>query len=332
MNCQRAAPIALLLWLGCSSPSPRAFAAGLPELQSPRFRFVPAQGLGSEKGVCRRDPSDVIEVGSTYFVWYTKVLDGPGVYRYPSGYSGHIWYATSEDGLRWKERGETLGKGPPGAFDEHGVFTPGILAVEGKYYLFYTAVPKPMSDSTPTAIGIAVAESPRGPWRRFPGNPVLQPAADPALFDSFRVDDSSLIIRDGKYWLYYKGRQAGHRPSETKWGLAIAARPTGPYLRYSPRSVVDSGHEVLVWPHREGVAALVGPTGPDKNTIQYAPDRAHFRVVSRFVNPPRAPGGYRLDAFTNAAFGRGMEWGLSMIGGRDPYLVRFECGFLVPRR
>jgi predicted GH43/DUF377 family glycosyl hydrolase len=304
-------------------------AAALPELQAPQFWITPARGLGLEKGVCRRDPSDVIRVGSTYFVWYTKVRKTDGVFRYPSGYSGTVWYATSEDGHAWAEQGQAIGTGGKGEFDENGVFTPGILVARGKYYLFYTAVPVPMSDDTPTAIGIAVAASPHGPWQKFSGNPVLRKTNNTALFDSFRVDDACLLIRDGRYWLYYKGRQAGHTPSQTKWGVAIAENPTGPYVRYKGNPVVGSGHEVLAWPHRKGVAALVGPTGPEKNTIQYAPDGIHFRVISHFTNPPHAPGGYRLDAFTDSGFGRGMPWGISMVGGPDPYLVRFESDFVV---
>ncbi len=299
-------------------------AATLP---TAKFRFQPLEGLGPEAGVCRRDPSDVIRVGNTYFVWYTKVRNEPGVYRYPSGYSGDIWYATSEDGRHWRERGEALGKGPEGAFDEHGVFTPGILTAGGNYYLFYTAVPAPMSEQTPTAIGIAVAGSPHGPWTRFAGNPVLEPTEDPSLFDSFRVDDSCLIVRGGKFWLYYKGRQAGRSPRETKWGLAIAGEPTGPYLRYQSAPVLGSGHEVLVWPYRKGVMALVGPTGPEKNTMQYAADGIHFRPVAAIRDAPRAPGGYRPGAFTGAHLARGMEWGISMVPAPDPYLVRFEAAF-----
>ena len=306
------------LWMTVWSAAP---------LPTTGFHFRPLEGLGPETGVCRRDPSDVIRMGDTYFVWYTKVYNRPGVYRYPSGYSGDIWYATSEDGRSWTERGEALSKGPKGAFDEHGVFTPGILVAGGRYYLFYDAVPVPMSEKTLTAMGIAVADSPHGPWKRFEGNPVLEPTEDPSLFDSFRVDDSCLIVRDGKFWLYYKGRQAGHTPRETKWGLAIADEPTGPYVRYQSAPVLGSGHEVLVWPYRQGVMALVGPTGPEKNTIQYAPDGIHFRPLATIPDAPRAPGGYRPDAFTGASFARGIEWGISMAPASDPYLLRFDADF-----
>lgn len=304
-----------------------ATAQELPELQSPEFRFVPAEGLGLEKGVCRRDPSDVIQAGGIYYVWYTKIRNGPGIFEYPSGYSGTVWYAASKDGLRWTERGEAVAKGPAGAFDDFGVFTPNILVARGKYYLFYDAVRAPMSRQTPTAMGIAVANSPDGPWKKFAGNPVFAPSKDPSRFDSFRVDDACLIVRNRKYWLYYKGRQQGHTPAETKWGLAIAANPLGPYRKVPENPVIRSGHEVLVWPQREGVAALVGPTGPEKNTLQYAPDGIHFHVVSHFVHPPAAPGAYRPGAFDGARYGQGILWGISMKVGPDPYLVRFECNF-----
>jgi hypothetical protein len=301
-----------------------AAAAAARQAAPGDFTILPLKGLGPEPGVCRRDPSDVILAGDTYYVWYTKVRNGAGIYLYPSGYSGDIWCASSRDGLHWTEQGEALKKGPPGAFDEHGVFTPGILAAGGRYYLFYTAVRPPMSEATPTAIGIAVAGSPQGPWRRLERNPVLTPTTDPALFDSFRVDDACLIIRNGEYWLYYKGRQAGLTPRETKWGLAVATDPLGPYIRRQAQPVLSSGHEVLVWPEGEGVAALVGPTGPEKNTLQYAADGIHFRPVRPIVDPPRAPGGYRPDAFTGAARARGMRWGISMVPVANPYLVRFE--------
>jgi len=315
-----------LLPLAATAQDPRRAGGAAAAAPSARqtFRMIRLEGLGPEPGVCRRDPSDVILAGDRYYIWYTKVRKGPAVYQYPSGYSGDIWYATSKEGLNWKEEGEALGKGAPAAFDEFGVFTPGILVAEGRYYLFYTAVRSPMSEETPTAIGIATASSPRGPWQRIRQNPVLTPTRDLSLFDSFRVDDSCLIVRGGRYWLYYKGRQARHTPAKTKWGLAIADRPEGPYLRLREQPVLASGHEVLVWPEGEGVTALVGPTGPEKNTLQYAADGIQFRVRARIVDPPRAPGGFRPDAFSNAARARGMQWGVSMVIAPDPYLVRFE--------
>lgn len=308
------------LWAGGAS----AALLRAQELQSPQFRYTLLEGLGPERGITRRDPSDVIRVHGVYYVWYTKVRQGPGVFAYPSGYSGTIWYATSRDALHWTERGESLSKGRMDDFDGGGVFTPNVLVARGRYYLFYTAIHSPLSADAPTMIGEATAAGPDGPWKKLAQNPVLMPSHDAKEFDSFRVDDSCLITRNGKYWLYYKGRQQGRTPLETQWGVAIAPAPEGPYKKSADNPVVHSGHEVLVWPYHSGVTALVGPVGPQKNTIQYAADGLHFQVMSHITSPPGAPGAYRPDAFTGTRHAHNIQWGISMRGRPDPYLVRWE--------
>ena len=334
----------------------QAFAAGvlvvaspaaepeLPELKQPAFRFSEARGLGFEQGVCRRDPSDVIQVEQTYYLWYTRVDERSNPALFPSGYAGEVWFATSRDGRVWQEQGKALGTGPAGAFDAHGVFTPNVLASDGKYYLFYTAVqPTPGRDdgvfennatSDRTAIGLAVSDSPMGPFVRASTSPVLETSESANRFDSYRVDDACLIVRDGKYWLYYKGRSRAdgrNGPRRTKMGVAIAERPDGPYVKYGANPVLDSGHEVLVWPHRVGVAALVSDTGPQARTVQHALDGVGFRKVGELPEAfPRAPGAFRPDAFDNTKFGRGFLWGISMGAGPHPYLVRYDVNLAVP--
>ncbi len=316
----------------------------LPELKQPAFRFSEASGLGHEQGVCRRDPSDVIQVEQTYYLWYTRVDERSNPALYPSGYAGEVWFATSRDGRAWQEQGKALGPGPTGAFDSHGVFTPNVLARDGNYYLFYSAVrPTPGRDdgffennatSDFTAIGLAVSDSPMGPFVRASPNPVLETSGSANRFDSYRVDDACLIVRDGKYWLYYKGRSRAdgrNGPRRTRMGVAIAERPDGPYVKYGANPVLGSGHEVLVWPHRAGVAALVSDTGPQARTVQHAPDGVRFRKVGELPEAfPRAPGAFRPDAFDNTKFGRGFLWGISMRNGPDPYLVRYDVNLAVP--
>ncbi len=285
------------------------------------FTYTPILG-GYEENITRRDPSPVIHVQNLYYVWYSRSLQGP------SGYYAEVWYATSPDGKSWTEQGVAIGKGEHATWDENGVFTPTVLIAEGRYYLFYTAVPKPFRQEhppTPTAIGVGIADSPDGPWRRFDGNPILR-VGPPGAWDSCRVDDACLIVRKGRYWMYYKGRQQGLSPAETKMGLAIADSPTGPYQKHPENPVLNSGHEVCVWPHREGVAALVAPVGSEGNTVQYSADGICFRQKAR-AHPPSAPGPYRTDAYADVAFGKGITWGICQ-NARDaprPFLMRFDC-------
>ncbi len=286
------------------------------------FRYSAA--VAFEDGVTRRDPSPVIQVDGMYYVWYSRTEESA------DGYSASIWYSASPDGVTWSEEGEALPKGAEGTFDEHAVFTPTILVSAGKYYLFYTAVPEPFTNDnggangTRTAIGVAAADSPRGPWIRSENSPVLRPSDNPEVFDSMRIDDTCLIVRGGEYWMYYKGRQMNCTPRETRMGLAIAREATGPYIKHRENPVLDSGHEVCVWPYGKGVGCLVSSVGPQGNTLQYSDDGVHFRKIVDTA-PPSAPGPFRADGFVDGA-GPGVTWGISMQNHPAwPYLVRFDC-------
>ena len=291
------------------------------------FSYRPA--LPFEAGVARRDPSPVLRAAGRYYVWYSRSTHDP------SGYWATIWYATSADGVRWTERGQALDRGARGAFDEHAVFTPTVMVAEGRYWLFYTAVPEPFSNAgggpagTATRIGVASAASPEGPWQRVGRDPILEPSAAAERFDSHRVDDSCLLRWGGEYRLYYKGRQRGLEPRLTKMGLATAPRPEGPYTRYPGNPVLDSGHEVCVWPHGEGVGCIVAPAGPQGGTLQYSADGLQFRRV-RTIDPPRAPGPYREDRWEDGA-GPGISWGLCQdISTTWPSLQRFAADLRAP--
>ncbi|MBD3182083.1 family 43 glycosylhydrolase [Candidatus Poribacteria bacterium] len=286
------------------------------------FEYIPILG-GYQEGITRRDPSPVIKVDNLYYCWYSRSTHNS------SGYYAEIWYAVSSDGFKWKEMGKAVGKGSNSNWDENGVFTPSVLIAEDRYYIFYTAVPKPFTQEHPptqTAIGIATAESPHGPWTKFVNNPVLN-TGKPDEWDSCRVDDSCLIVRNGKYWLYYKGRQMGLSPAETKMGLAISEFPQGPYRKHPQNPILKSGHEVCVWPHGEGVAAIIAPTGPEGSTIQYSPDGINFSVKAK-IKPPSAPGPYRTDEYKDVEYGKGITWGICQnIHEKThwPFLMRFDC-------
>ena len=288
--------------------------------------YSPASGLGPEEGVMRRDPSDIIKVNGQYYIWYTK----GAIF---SGYDATIWYATSTDGHQWTEQGEALQRGAVGAWDEQSVFTPNILMAEGKYWLFFTAVAKPFSKSNPVTkaeIGIAVSDSPDGPWVKLNRNPVLTISSDTTDFESCRVDDASLIVREGKYYMYFKGRQHNRSHKETKMGLAIAEKPQGPYKKYSGNPLLPGNHEVVTWPQGEGVTTMVGTIGPESITrsVLYAKDGINF-IKTHIVIPdnvPLAAGVYRPEPFTDTGNGEMVEWGIH-IGQKKgflPYLERFE--------
>lgn len=278
--------------------------------------------------IMRRDPSDIIRANGRYHVWYTRCDKG-----LHHGYDGTLWHASSPDGVAWTEHGEALARGGLGAWDEQSVFTPNILVAEGRYWLFYTGVPKPFDNGgnqvTRSAIGLAVADSPDGPWNRVGTEPVLRTSDDPEAFDSMRVDDTVMITREGRYWLYYKGRQWDRTPAQTKLGVAVAERPEGPYVKHAGNPVIPAGHEVMAWPLGTGIVALINHAGPEelRQTIQYAGDGVHFQKIGQTRSVPDAAGFYRPEAFTGSGTGTWPEWGIQIADaqGMMPTLNRFDC-------
>lgn len=285
--------------------------------------YSAAEGIGVEKGLMRRDPSDIIKVDDLYYVWYSKGTIS-------SGYDATVWYATSFDGHSWSEKGMALAKGEAGGWDSASVFTPNILVAEGRYWLFYTGTSKEFGNgfNPDSKIGIAVSDSPAGPWERLTTNPALTNSDHHDDFDSHLVDDACLIVRDRKYWCYYKGRQLGKSPAHTKLGVAIADRPQGPYVKHEGNPVIPGNHEVLVWPQGKGVAAMIGTTGPQEITrsVQYAADGLHFSKSHHVIDVPHAAGAYRPEAFTDSGLGKQIEWGMH-IGSKNgflPFIQRFD--------
>jgi len=298
-------------------------ASAQAEIETLETTYSEAKGIGVEAGVMRRDPSDIIKVGDLYYVWYSKGKIAPG-------YDATVWYATSPDGHTWTERGMALAKGEPGSWEGASVFTPNILVAEGRYWLFYTGTSRQFGKgfNPDSKIGIAVSESPDGPWERLATNPALKNSDKREDFDSHLVDDACLIVREGKYWFYYKGRQLGKSPGQTKLGVAISDKPGGPYVKYSGNPVIPGNHEVLVWPQGKGVAAMIGTTGPKEITrsIMVAEDGLHFSKTHNILNVPTAAGAYRPEAFTDSDAGNRIQWGVHIRKQRGslPFIQRFD--------
>jgi len=297
---------------------------------SVKFLYSEVTGIGRDTLYNRRDNSDVIKVGNKYYVWYTR-MDSPVT----SGYWGTIWYATSEDeGHTWQEQGMSIGLGDEGAFDSHSVFTPNILAYKGKYYLYYTAVqPTPgnpnkefegNSTNDFTAIGLAVADSPDGPFIKVKNNPVLDISEVAEDFDSYRIDDAAMLVKDDKIWLYYKGRSIIHGkdgPKLTKMGVALADQPEGPFVKH-PEPLIDKGHEVLIWQEEGKVLSLACLS----KTIYQADDGLDFSLIQEGLSDlPKAPGLYRPHLEDGNTAQNIPGWGISMkVKKGESYLLRYE--------
>ncbi|MFI3325653.1 MAG: family 43 glycosylhydrolase [Clostridia bacterium] len=313
------------------------------------FKESEIKGLEIEEGVHRRDPSSILKVDDTYYVWYSKSYGAHVGFNtgdldakvFPWDYCD-IWYATSKDGYTWEEQGIAVKRGEKGAYDERSVFTPEAMTYDGKFYLVYQTVENPYVNRVHENIAIAVSDSATGPFVKS-DKPILEPTKDgvwegdidnrflvseKGSFDSHKVHDPLLFAFKGKFYLYYKGEPMGEQMymggRETKWGVAIADNILGPYERSPYNPVTNSGHETCLWQYNGGMAAFLRTDGVEKNTLQFAEDGINFEIKSVIKGGPEACGPFRdAESFENPL--QGMNWGLSHnIDHKWGHIIRFD--------
>lgn len=329
--------IVCLSFLGSGYGQNNEIASVKEKFLQTEFSFNEVTGIGFEKGVTRRDPSDVMKVGDTYYVYYTKIPNAEPQYSGAGYWGASVWCAISKDeGFSWNEVGEILRVGEKGQWDSQAVFTPNIAYGNGKYYLYYTGVrPTPgnangefenNSTNDITAIGVAVSDAPTGPFTRLSDAPILKVSPEPEKFDSFRVDDAVLLYRNGLYWMYYKGRSrvnGSGGPAHTKTGAAFSKYPQGPFTKLD-EPILSESHEVLIWPEGTGVGSFASLS----ETFEYAPNGVDFMSDKLNVKVKKrafAPGAFRPDITKPVVVGEGLKWGISMVMNRhECYLTRFR--------
>ena len=307
------------------------------ELQSAKFTLSEVTGIGRGDDFVRLDASSILKIGDRYHVWYTRhpyVADW--MIPWGSGNFTKICLATSEDGWNWTECGQVLEDSPEGAWHAIGKHAPEVICHEGRFYMYFSGHPgDPIHEKH---IAVAISESPEGPFRHFDGPPVLSPVQDGVAFDSLLIDDPCVVMREGSFWMYYKGRTSMDRSCPLLIGLAIADEPTGPYERWEGAPLVH-GHTGCVWPHGEGVA-LIADVGPPHRGLFYSPDGRHFEKASDFDAAISDPGAFSPDKFRDLPHSDGVTWGLSQlyerkkvicdpkqnIAGASAYIVRWELG------
>ncbi len=309
---------------------------------------------GFAENMTFRDPSSPIKVGDTYHIWYSKSWGGV-----PTGQAGgsqqayqdikggwqriyswdyvSIWHATSKDGFVWQEQGMAVEPGARGSYDDRNVFTPDILVANGKYYLYYQVARSPhVYKEGPHEIAMATADSPFGPWVKSK-QPVLLPSTDGG-FDSLKVHDPSFIVKGGKYYMYYKGDGNYKAPIESDkpfyigWGVAIADKPEGPFVKSPLNPVVVGGHEVVIFPYKSSVCGMVRQ-GPELHTLQCAEDGVNFSISSHVTDVPYAGNFFRSGHFKDIEEYPATlpTWGMGhahRLASKEAFIIRYDIKFL----
>ena len=196
-----------------------------------------------------------------------------------------------------------------------------VVPHDGKFYLFYTGVNE--KGGGEKRILYAVADRPEGPWVRPEKNLIFE-SNNIDGWEGVGPDDVNLLLREGKWWLYYKGRSKDcKRWQDTQIGVAFAKDLTGPYVRWKGNPI-GYGHAFALWKQGDGVAALMS-NGRDRK-VHWAADGLHFTPYGPMGGA--TPGVYCPDNFKNG-FSRGIRWGIDTSYGAqylDKIADKYEGG------
>ena len=122
-------------------------------------------------------------------------------------------------------------------WDADVTHNPNIVLRDGKFLLYY--VGNYGDGNYPThrnhqRIGVAIADKPEGPWRRFDA-PIIDVNTDATAFDSLCVANPAAAVRpDGGLIVIFKavpivpGKVMG---GNVRYGVAVADKPEGPYVK-----------------------------------------------------------------------------------------------------
>jgi len=212
-----------------------------------------------------------------YDIWCGSALRGDdGKYhlfysRWPRKLSHKAWVTHSEVAHAvadsplgpWKHRDVALPARGKEYWDGLCTHNPTVLRIGGRYYLYYMGntgdgvVQQPLNwtHRNNQRIGVAVAESPNGPWQRF-DKPIVDVSPNDDAPDSLVVTNPSVAVRpDGGVLMVYKavGKQ---RPmpfgGPVVHRVATADQPTGPFrkhpqLVFAKEGVMFAAEDPFIW-------------------------------------------------------------------------------------
>lgn len=219
--------------------------------------------------------------------------------RWPRALEHYAWIshseiacAVSDDALGPYEVKGTVVKGRGGDYwDGASIHNPTMLKDDGKYYLYYMGnkggqvfegIPTTTDDNwwayrNNQRIGVAVADHPLGPWKRF-DHPVMD--VTPHSHDGLLTSNPSVTKGvDGKFYMVYKAVAEGetNRGKNVICGVAVADHPLGPFKKYAQPVMTNpkngwSVEDPYIWCQDGQFYALVKDfngdfTGGEKGTM-----------------------------------------------------------------
>ncbi|GAA4468897.1 family 43 glycosylhydrolase [Phytohabitans houttuyneae] len=110
----------------------------------------------------------------------------------------------SDDLVRWTFAGDafTAANRPAWATPTAGLWAPDIRRAGDRYLLYFTVTDTTLNPGDDSAIGVATAPTPLGPWTDS-GGPIVGPRPAPGGGYLWTFDPAHLVDAQGRQWLYY---------------------------------------------------------------------------------------------------------------------------------
>ncbi|GGF37849.1 glycoside hydrolase family 43 protein [Echinicola rosea] len=143
-------------------------------------------------------------------------------YMYGTGGGAEDGFAaySSDNLVDWEFEGQVYRGNTEDSWALKFFWAPEVYKMDGKYYMFFSAQWKvnPTNEEENFMIGVAVADSPTGPFKEMYDRPIFDPG--------YPIIDANVYQEDGKYYLYYS-RACYKHPVESE--VADWAREKGWY-------------------------------------------------------------------------------------------------------
>jgi hypothetical protein len=156
--------------------------------------------------------------------WYAYGTTDP--LREGEGVFHRIPTARSTDLVTWTYVGDAFAPGQRPAFaaDDAAFWAPDVRRLNGRWVMYVTVTETTVAEGA-SAIGVATAPTPTGPWT-FADEPVVAPRPAPGGGWLWTFDPAQLTTPDGRRFLYYGSYFGGIWVSElTADGLRITGTP-----------------------------------------------------------------------------------------------------------
>lgn len=254
---------------------------------------------------------------SGHHVWGSSPVIGPAgkthlfVARWPIEKQFKAWLTHSEIARYVSDKPEgpfrfqevvVKGSGKKGSWDYQAPHNPSVQKVGKRYVLTYIANAGGTKQESVSSqrIGMMVADSPSGPWKKVVENgPFLAPPTDPAIWSfqsSVGVNNPALLEHpDGRFFLYYKAMKKG---DIRRMGVAVANKLEGPYV-FNPKpltsnkTTIEDGYAfnenkkvfLLTTHNREGAGYLWA----SDDGIRFADPTVGFDKMNRYLDAKKIP-------------------------------------------